>query len=251
MRRRISIRGCVRPCVRPSVCPSVRRSGTPSLRRLLGASYAEYSALFLRNMLEQHSNMQCNTVWINLLDRQTGRQANPSHNRLADLFPQPASTKLPTGVTLPKANIDFTTGRNEKRSLKLELACASYGRNSLRSGNIPRSQACLLASSLTQYRVCLEVERIMTRSKISRSQKFHQYFQILINFWILWWFFIDNTFLTFVMHNFALNKQLLKVLCLKPMKFIKTVLFSFFKCSDSWIAKNGQKYISSAFLSFV
>ena len=38
MRRRISIRGCVRP--------SVRRSVTPSLRRLLGASYAEYSALF-------------------------------------------------------------------------------------------------------------------------------------------------------------------------------------------------------------
>ena len=30
----------------PSVGPSVRPSGTPSLRRLLGASYAEYSALF-------------------------------------------------------------------------------------------------------------------------------------------------------------------------------------------------------------
>ena len=28
------------------VCPSVRRSVTPSLRRVLGASYAEYSALF-------------------------------------------------------------------------------------------------------------------------------------------------------------------------------------------------------------
>ena len=42
MRRRISIRGFVRPSVRPSV----RRSVTPSLRRLLGASYAEYSALF-------------------------------------------------------------------------------------------------------------------------------------------------------------------------------------------------------------
>ena len=37
MRRRISIRGCVRR--------SVRRSVTPSFRRLLGASYAEYSAL--------------------------------------------------------------------------------------------------------------------------------------------------------------------------------------------------------------
>ena len=46
MRRRISIRGCVRPSVRPSVRRSVRRSVTPSLRRLLGASYAEYSALF-------------------------------------------------------------------------------------------------------------------------------------------------------------------------------------------------------------
>ena len=43
MRRRISIRGCVRS----SVGPSVRRSVTPSLRRLLGASYAEYSALFI------------------------------------------------------------------------------------------------------------------------------------------------------------------------------------------------------------
>ena len=46
MRRRISIRGCVHPPVRPSVRPSVRRSVTPSLRRQLGASYAEYSALF-------------------------------------------------------------------------------------------------------------------------------------------------------------------------------------------------------------
>ena len=35
MRCRISIKGCV------------RRSVTPSLRRLLGAPYAEYSALFL------------------------------------------------------------------------------------------------------------------------------------------------------------------------------------------------------------
>ena len=39
MRRRISMRGCVRPSVRLSV--------TPSLRRLLGASYTEYSALLL------------------------------------------------------------------------------------------------------------------------------------------------------------------------------------------------------------
>ena len=43
MRRRISIRGYVRPSVRPSV----RQSVTPSLSRLLGASYAEYSALFV------------------------------------------------------------------------------------------------------------------------------------------------------------------------------------------------------------
>ena len=34
------------PSVRPSVRRSVRPSVTPSLRRLLGASYAEYSALF-------------------------------------------------------------------------------------------------------------------------------------------------------------------------------------------------------------
>ena len=42
MRRHISIRGCVRPSVRPSV----RRCVTPSLRRVLGASCAVYSALF-------------------------------------------------------------------------------------------------------------------------------------------------------------------------------------------------------------
>ena len=41
MRRRISIRGFVRP--------SGRRSVTPSLRRLLGTSYAEYSALLRRH----------------------------------------------------------------------------------------------------------------------------------------------------------------------------------------------------------
>ena len=38
MRRRISIRGCVRP--------SVRQSVTPSLRRVLGGSYAVFPALF-------------------------------------------------------------------------------------------------------------------------------------------------------------------------------------------------------------
>ena len=62
MRRRISIRGCVRPSVRPSVGPSVRRSVgpsgrrsvTPSLRRLLGASYAEYSALFVFQGQQRH-----------------------------------------------------------------------------------------------------------------------------------------------------------------------------------------------------
>ena len=46
----ISKRGRVRPSngltVGPSVHRSVRRSVTPSLRRLLGASYAQYSALF-------------------------------------------------------------------------------------------------------------------------------------------------------------------------------------------------------------
>ena len=49
MRRRTSIRGCVRPSGRPSV---LRRSVTPSLRRLLGASYAEYSALFFSGVVE-------------------------------------------------------------------------------------------------------------------------------------------------------------------------------------------------------
>ena len=64
MRRRTSIRGCVRPSGRPSV---LRRSVTPSLRRLLGASYAEYSALLwkvrveplysaLREKLEMHQS---------------------------------------------------------------------------------------------------------------------------------------------------------------------------------------------------
>ena len=36
----------VGPSIRPSVRPSIRRSIMPSLRRLPGASYAEYSALF-------------------------------------------------------------------------------------------------------------------------------------------------------------------------------------------------------------
>ena len=45
VRRRITIRGCVRPSVRRSV----RRSVTPSLRGLLGPSYAEYLALFMPN----------------------------------------------------------------------------------------------------------------------------------------------------------------------------------------------------------
>ena len=46
------------PSVRPSVSPSVRRSAKPSLRRLLGASCAEYSALFmLRLVLVLHSRM--------------------------------------------------------------------------------------------------------------------------------------------------------------------------------------------------
>ena len=54
MRRRRSIRGCVRPSIHRSVHRSVRRSGTPSLRRLLGASYAEYSALFFKLELKRN-----------------------------------------------------------------------------------------------------------------------------------------------------------------------------------------------------
>ena len=49
MRRRISIRGCVRPSVRRSVRQSVRRSVGPSrviFERILGASCAVYPALF-------------------------------------------------------------------------------------------------------------------------------------------------------------------------------------------------------------
>ena len=49
MRHRISIRGRVRPSIGPTVGPSVhrsiRRSVTSSLRRLLGAFCAEYSAI--------------------------------------------------------------------------------------------------------------------------------------------------------------------------------------------------------------
>ena len=54
MRRRISIKGCVRPSVRPSVCPYVRMSVGPSVSikgnavyRVLGASYVGYPALFI------------------------------------------------------------------------------------------------------------------------------------------------------------------------------------------------------------
>ena len=47
MRRRISIRGCVRPSVRRTV----GRSGTPSLIRVLGASCAVYPALFFCSLL--------------------------------------------------------------------------------------------------------------------------------------------------------------------------------------------------------
>ena len=51
MRRRISIRGCVRPSVGPSVRRSVRSSVRLSrviFRRVLGASFAVYPALFFR-----------------------------------------------------------------------------------------------------------------------------------------------------------------------------------------------------------
>ena len=108
------------------------------------------------------------------------------------------------------------------------------------------SRRLMLIAELLQLSERIRTSK--TRSKISRSQKFHHYFQILINLWILWWFFIDNTFLTFVMHNFALNKQLLKVLCLKPMKFIKTVLFSFFSALTYKMQKKWQIYISTALL---
>ena len=46
MRRRISIRGCVRPYVRPSVRPWVRGSVSIKEKRGLGASYVGYPTLF-------------------------------------------------------------------------------------------------------------------------------------------------------------------------------------------------------------
>ena len=52
MRRRISLRGCVRLSVRPSI----RKSLTPSLRRLLVASYAEYSALLTKTTISTSEN---------------------------------------------------------------------------------------------------------------------------------------------------------------------------------------------------
>ena len=50
MRRRISIRGCVRLFI--------HRSVTPSLRRMLGASCAVYSALFSNNYLQNISHLR-------------------------------------------------------------------------------------------------------------------------------------------------------------------------------------------------
>ena len=59
MRRRISIRGCVRPSVGPSVGRSVRRSVRPTpviFKRVLGASCAVYPALFFQLSALPRSN---------------------------------------------------------------------------------------------------------------------------------------------------------------------------------------------------
>ena len=70
MRRRISVKGCVRPSIRRSV----GRSEAPSLRRLLGASYAEYSALFsicsLHDAVQAKTDIRisgcfCILIWVN------------------------------------------------------------------------------------------------------------------------------------------------------------------------------------------
>ena len=53
MRRRISIRGCVRPSVRPSVGPSVRLSRV-IFNRVLGASCAVYPALLFLTTALRH-----------------------------------------------------------------------------------------------------------------------------------------------------------------------------------------------------
>ena len=50
MRRRISIRGCVRPSVRVSVRPWVRGSVSIKEKRGLGASYVGYPNLFLQQL---------------------------------------------------------------------------------------------------------------------------------------------------------------------------------------------------------
>ena len=47
MRRRISIRGCVRPSVRPWVRPWVRGYVSIREKRRLGASYVGYPTLFM------------------------------------------------------------------------------------------------------------------------------------------------------------------------------------------------------------
>jgi len=52
------------------------------------------------------------------------------------------------------------------------------------------------------------------------------------------------------MHNFALNKQFFKVLCLKSLKFIKTVLFSFFSARTCKCKKMTKIYFNSTLTSF-
>ena len=67
MRRRISIRGCVRPSVRPSVCPWVRMSVSIKEKRVPGASYVGYPTLLI--FLEgcgysfQMSSCVTNYIW--------------------------------------------------------------------------------------------------------------------------------------------------------------------------------------------
>ena len=89
---------------------------------------------------------------------------------------------------------------------------------------------------------------VMTRSKIPWSQKFHQYFQIFINFQIQREFFIDTIIFTFEMHNFALKYKFPEVSCLKSIKFTEIVFFSFFCALTLSNKKNWLKYISSALL---
>ena len=109
MRRRISIRGCVRPSVlrfvRPSVRPSVRMSRV-IFRRVLGASCAVYPALFVW-MLWLNDKGQKKTTFDK--DLACVRRNEMIQNRLAILVHLPFGFFLGQGwhskIAFARANI--------------------------------------------------------------------------------------------------------------------------------------------------